>query len=337
MHSNHARVRVDVDACQRLAALLTSVEIPQDSEEIRVEELEDELFSNLYLLMVSICHQTQELRGRTNGEELRGWDYLSARLVASVTSDHALAKPSTWRELAEADLKKIFRDDDGLDSLSGTAERADLVRDLGRTLVERGWSSLDEIHDSARGRIAVGKPNILESLALARAYGDPVRKKSYFLLGIMRNSGRWLFKDPENLLAPVDYHEVRGHLRLGTVVVEDRALRAQLLSGDQVSESDDIAIRSSVAEALSWLAMQDGLPDSMRLHYLFWNLFRNICLRHEPYCNFVPPGGTSGLPDRYSHLLRLHGPPGRCPFSQICASASSPHKLLEHRYSTHWY
>lgn len=54
-------------------------------------------------------------------------------------------------------------------------------------------------------------------LAGIRAYRDPVRKKSSFLLELLRSQCGWQFVDVENLSAPVDYHEVRGHFRLGTV------------------------------------------------------------------------------------------------------------------------
>ena len=148
----------------------------------------------------------------------------------------------------------------------------------------------------------------------------PVRKKSFFLLGLMRNSVGWRYADEEELGAPVDYHEMRGHVRLGTVVVHAVQLREKLLNRTPVDETEDVALRGRVAEAIRTIADFAGVRDCMRFHYLFWNLFRSICVREHPYCR--TPAPDNALPEHYAHLVgRDNG--GACPFRAVCPAPTS--------------
>src|SRR5262249_55322919 len=158
-------------------------------------------------------------------------------------------------------------------------------------------------------RIATGTPNMVSLLGTFRAYNDPVRKKAFFLLGLMRNSAGWVYADGDHLGAPVDYHEVRGHLRLGTVLVIYVRLPEKLLKRIPVEEVEDVALRAHVAEAIHSIGELAGMRDGMRLHYLFWNLFRSVCLREHPFCRTPPP--DSALPARYIHLISISGEPGK--------------------------
>src|SRR6476620_4539757 len=46
-------------------------------------------------------------------------------------------------------------------------------------------------------------------------------------------------------------------------------------------ESEDVAIRRAVHDAIVVTSKSPGLPDAMTLHYTFWNLFRNVCTRED--------------------------------------------------------
>ena len=92
----------------------------------------------------------------------------------------------------------------------------------------------------------------------------------------MRNTGLWTYKDPENLGAPVDYHEVRGDLRIGTINVLDESLKSKLLKGEPVTAEEDIALRGAVFNAIMFLSDETRLRNPSQLHYLFWNVFRNF-------------------------------------------------------------
>jgi hypothetical protein len=205
-------------------------------------------------------------------------------------------------------------------------ERCDQIANL------ISWSSIDLLHKVCDGRIASGYPNLVDELRKFRAYNDPVRKKSYFFLALMRNSGIWSYVDDQNLGAPVDYHEVRGHLRLATVQIADQRLRDKVLFGREVTLTEDIAIRGAVHNAITYISEKSGLCNPSRTHYLFWNLFRSICTRVSPQCLAISP--NTALPRRYFDFLEGIK---RCPFADMCPSAAKPNPILEHVCSTDYY
>lgn len=171
-------------------------------------------------------------------------------------------------------------------------------------------------------------------LHMFRAYNDPVQKKSVFLLGLMANTAGWRYADSDALPPPVDYHEVRGHLRLDTVSIADTDLDRRILAREAVSAEDDVQIRAAVRDAILEIARHAGGATAMQLHYLFWNVFRNICLRGAPQCfRFTD---MVRLPRRYHHLLVEREGRSACPFVNVCRSAGHA-RHVEHTFDTDWY
>jgi hypothetical protein len=331
---------MDVQACHRLAAWLKSRAIPLDREESSLPSFSSKEIGNFYLLLVAISHQTSPrgklpLEGRIDSRHLRGWDYLFAKLEAAAREDPEILSPSFWARITAQDLVSIFRDEEFGDRLSDPEDRALLIRDLGQNMVQRSWKFAEQIYDETGGRIATGKPNFVQLLSQFRAYRDPVHKKVYFFLALMQNTGVWTYVDPDQLGAPVDYHEVRGHLRLGTVSICDPDLHAKLLEGREVTPEEDISIRQAVHKVLMFLSESSELRNPSQLHYLFWNIFRSCCTGENPHCYSCPP--TCSLPARYVPLA-LHPDGSRhCPFSAICGSAGREPKLLEPNVVTDFY
>lgn len=330
-------VRVNHDMCDKVASLLATLSIPKDEEDTSVAGFTADETADFYLFLVAICHQTQTLKGHIDGKPLRGWEYLSPKLERRCRTEREFLSFEHWANITPSLVADVFRDDIEGCTLSDPDGRADLIRDLGTKMMEGGLRTFNEVHVATDGFLKDRSPCILELLSRFRAYNDPVRKKSYFLLGLMRNSGTWKFQDPHNLGPPVDYHEVRGHLRLNTVIVDDPSLHQKLLEGASVTESEDVEIRQAVLEAIIRISHQNSLPDPMTLHYLFWYAFRQICKRDSPYCNAVPDKTSVGLPARYEHLLEVLGGVPRCPFSGLCPSINLDRRYLEHRFDTHWY
>jgi hypothetical protein len=160
----------------------------------------------------------------------------------------------------------LFRDPVLGDRLSEPEQRSALVRDLGRVMVEHQWRWFEDLYRASQGRVATGHPNLFELLSEFIAYRDPVRKKSAFVLALMRNSGLWTYVDDGALGPPVDYHEVRGHLRIGTVVVTDQSLRRKLMNDVPVTAEEDIAIRRAVYDAIMLISEDPGLRNPSQLH-----------------------------------------------------------------------
>ena len=332
-------VHVVREACDHVASWIASENIPLDREESSLPEFSPPEVGNFFLALVGICHQTSPrdlppVEGTVSGVRLRGWDYLFARLEHAAAREPELLRPESWSRFSSTDIKNLFSDHDFGLRLTDTEGRAELLRNLGYQMVARGWRFADDLYQYCQGRIAQSSPNLLDTLATFRAYDDPVRKKSYFFLALMRNSGLWRYKDPENLGPPVDYHETRGHLRLGTIRISDPDLYEKLRTGQAVTESEDIAIRQAVHDAIMYISRQSGLDNPSQLHYLFWNLFRSICTRDAPQCFSTKAGFT--LPERYSVLLMDNGQ-RHCPFAVFCPSAGVPNPICDHVFDTNYY
>jgi len=240
-----------------------------------------------------------------------------------------------WARLESADVERILEDEAKNSTVSDPEGRAALLRDLGRQMIKAGLSSARQMFDRSQGRLISSYPEgLFESLGAFRAYSDPIRKKSCFFLELMRGQCGWKFEDPANLGAPVDYHEVRGHLRLGTVVITDSALEAKVRTGQQTTDEEDQAIRGVVYEAINEISRLLGSADPATLHYLFWNFFRQCCGRKSAHCEGCAE--SCELPARYRDALRPVSRTG-CPFRPFCPSAGKVNKLIEHFHRTDFY
>lgn len=322
-------IEVDHNQCIAIAKELVKYSIPADTEDTSIDGLDAKQISDFYFLLVAICHQTQSLQGTVNGTYQRGWDYLRLKFLNAVIADRTILDPSTWRQMTPDFLTNLLKDDHYGETLTDVGGRASLIRELGMGLETQRLQSVHDMYLASDGQLAGDPAGLLARLSRFLAYSDPVQKKSYFLLGLMQNSKVWVFRDEMELGAPVDYHEVRGHLRLGTVRISGD-LRAVLVAKEQVSRSEDIAIRSAVRQAISLIASLTK-HSPMRLHYLFWNIFRNLCIRENAKCFNADP--SNSLPPRYLQFVEH----GNCPFAETCESAGKGTLLIEHSFKTDWY
>jgi len=331
-------VSVDDARCRLVAGELVAASVPKASEDSPLVDVSPAHLPNFYLFGVAICHQTSPRNGPRLGGRLEcqsrdawGWDYLRLRLAERVAQDAAPLEPSKWTRIDAATLSRLFADANGSETLSAVEERIALIRDLGTRMCSQGIDDVTAIFVQEQRTLENHGTGILPRLSQFDAYRDPIRKKSFFFLELMQNSCGWSFVDPHHLGAPVDYHEVRGHLRLGTVIVEDRGLLERVRAGIAVDAAADVAIRGAVANAIALIASMSGHSAS-DLHYLFWNVFRNCCSRSVQHCSSCTP--DCGLPSRYRATFSEEN---RCMFRDCCRSANLPHKLLEHVHETDFY
>ena len=334
-------VDISLQSCDALAVVLRAKSVPEAREEIALAGFTRAELAQLLFFVVAICHQTSvvghpPLEGTIDGVRFRGWDYLLQRFVKTAREDKTRLSPSFWSTITADELRRWFRNSEGQDRLLHLERRAELLQDAGRTMIQQGWDTLDDLFRACDGRIGLGSLNLLNELSRFSAYLDPVRKKSFLFLALMRNTGTWTYKDPENLGAPVDYHEVRGHLRIGTIVVKDPRLRHKLSSRQPVTDREDIAIRSAVSAAIGRLSETAGVSDPECLHYMFWNIFRTYCTRDNPNC--FGSRSEDYLPERYVALTTADQEGKRpCPFSEACASAGAKMLYMEHVHDTDFY
>lgn len=332
------RVVTDSARIQAMSSLLSRLPVPEDSEESSVEaDTPKSVLPDLYFVVVAICHQTSPrgeppLAGTIDGQHFGGWDYLREAFLRAARRDASVFRPERLAEFSDSELNGILQIATEPVGLNSLPDRAALVRDLGVRMQRMELKSLNDLFIRCDGTLLKADGSgLLSEIATFHAYRDPVKKKTAYFLALMQNQGLWKLRDPENLPAPVDYHEVRGHLRCGTVALVDSDLAARIAAGTEVSEEEDILIRGTVADAIASIAKSTALTPS-RLHYLFWNIFRNCCKRDSTHCDACPP--DCNLPDRYKALTveaRM------CLFSGVCESRGTPQKLIEHNTRTDYY
>ena len=108
-------VIINREMCQRLAAVISSHDIPDDREEIQSLEIPQLGIGNFFLVLVGICHRTSPpneppLMGIVKGVTKKGWDYLFERFYHAVRADLDLLSPACWLQFSPKNIRRIFAD-----------------------------------------------------------------------------------------------------------------------------------------------------------------------------------------------------------------------------------
>jgi hypothetical protein len=327
------RFRDFVDALKRLKV---PPELEASTHSFKWTGTPDEL-ANAYFAIVAVCHQTspvgeRPLAGAVSGEEKRGWDYLKEKYLIAAAADRKWADVEYWMTLPPLELSELYRDPTQGLTLNRVNERALLLNDAGNRLREAGVRQISTAFDQ-HGRRLGGSTGFAQFLSSIEAYRDPVRKKTMFFMSLAVKECGWKLIDPTEMVSPVDYHELRGHLRIGTVVILDAKLREKVQRGLVLTEKEDTLVRQKVQEANDTAAQAAGITSS-EIHYLCWNVFRNCCMRDADKTHCSTCGTTCKLPKQYK---TMPGYEGRCVFSNACASANKPEKVIDPPYGGHYY
>ncbi|MCP3161807.1 hypothetical protein [Myxococcus qinghaiensis] len=338
MHS--LAITVNTIKINEIANLLrnTAIAGEEESGEHRFQWTKNsETLANAYLAIVAICHQTsplgeRRLEGHIHNQPKYGWDYLKEKFLLSALDDARWHTPSGWQLITPADLSMLFSDSTSGLTLNRINERAYLLNNLGDQLSTIGLDSITQLFEDC-GRHLAGDNGLFAVLRRTDAYRDPAAKKAQFFLSIAIQECGWHPVDQISLASPVDYHELRGHLRIGTVEISDTSLRAKIERGLTLSEEEDSALRLAVQDANGRIASATRTTTSS-LHYLLWNTFRNCCPRGSlaTHCQACPP--SCNLPSRYKEAKP---DPQKCIFSSHCDSANKISKPNEPPYMGHYY
>lgn len=331
-------VFVNEEKVTQLAKLLRLFEIPEVEEgagSFVIPEIEKEGLANAYFFLVGICHQTspvgeRRLEGKIHGATRYGWDYLKEKYFIALQKTPAIATPDAWRGFTPKTISDLFADDELGLTLNRINERTYFINDLGETLLKEKIDFVSEAFDLSEKKVS-GERGFLKFLAKFVAYSDPLRKKSFFFLSLALSECKWAIADQENILSPVDYHELRGHLRIGTIKVEEPGLKRKLAGNLVISNDEDNALRYSVQQAMTELSDKTGLSPS-QLHYFFWNVFRNCCPRNPLAAHCEKCEESCTLPAQYKNQFEKH-----CVFSPVCSSAGKSSKVMEPPYMGHFY
>ncbi len=171
-------------------------------------------------------------------------------------------------------------------TIRNPTERAMLLRDCGQQLLQNYNKSFLMLLDTTGGKLAAENettsPGLLDLLAKFKAYGDPVKKKSYLLIKFLMRRKLWSPRNPSDLRIPVDNHLIRIAFRIGLVRISS-ALATAVRSQLPLTQFQDRELRKTVAEAYQIVATQ-AARSVLELDDFFWHFGRNCCTRINPVC-----------------------------------------------------
>lgn len=299
------------------------------------QRLDKNFVWNSLFFLVGICHDTRKVEGLVRGSYLRGWDYLLARwleLMEQSPEELALARLGE----VDGDTLGAWYSDTGkpADSrLDRREERAFLLRDAARRLRVKWDGRVYRICEWNDGWLwKNGGQGIVPSMQEFVAYSDPLHKKTWLLMDILRVDTEWEPRDPWRIGLPVDYHLERLALRTGMVTVPDEwALR--LREGHRVLLDDDLDLRRAIERVGRSLGTYLNV-NLAQLDRVLWSVARECCLGASPVCVSGDPGPMRMIVQRYS--LKFSDP---CPFVKACLGATNAafRSLLESNVDTFYY
>jgi len=330
-------IRINDDKISAIVSALSGVTLPKPAESTHMQFpiCDDKCkLANAYLGIVAICHQTspigeRPLEGMINGTRATGWDYLRGKFLLQASEVKKWTSFKFWQKLTPDVLAELFKDETYGRTLNRINERTYLLNDLGNKLSIDGYETIQTVFTAKGNRIG-SENGLITCLSGFSAYSDPVRKKSHFFLSLAQSECSWEFKDKNNLFSPVDYHELRGHLRIGTVRFDDEDLARKIQDRTPLSDEEDTPLRKKVQEANEMISKEMHISAST-LHYFLWNFFRTCCKRGNTNCEDC---GLGGMPSPYSHLFSDRK---ECTFRGLCDSADKSIKADEPPYIGHFY
>ena len=266
---------------QQLARILGSLDYKPD-DFANITPFREDAFRETHFIffMTAIDHNTHAGLARyeaiIDGRLLHGSDLLYARAIAAAAADPDRFTPARMPHVSASDLAVVFTTPEGRAPV-GLEERATLLKNAAVVLTEHYGADVRNLFESAGGYIR--RPDgkgLQDRLAKFLAYEDPIGKKTFLLIKLLRRRGRLAVSDPENILVPVDHVVFTLALRSGLVVAAPWVLR-EILSGQCLSEDIVHALRQETLLAYRMVA------EYARLHAdefddLLWAYGRE-CLR----------------------------------------------------------
>jgi hypothetical protein len=329
-------VEINLERCREIASVVQDMRLPQNLVRQTIFSSDRKVVGNFNLLLVAICHQTQNIHGKVDGKWCRGWDYLERRLNQYCQSNPKFLEIDAWSTMTQASLEQALCQSGEGAAVMDAGPRVQLINDLGDQMTRAGYALFEQLYDAKKRRCS-GEMSIISFLKeRTQAYADPVEKKARLLIGLLRDVHGWEFSNVRELGAPVDYHEIRGHLRLGTVIINDEALGEKIRS-DSVSDSEDHLIRDGVSDAIDAIARYAMGADSLRVHYILWKYFRTICRRDEPNCSVRKASALEQLDPAYAEAFNNSVGSSGCALSSVCESFKERTFEAEYRYDGTYY
>ena len=220
-----------------------------------------------------------------DGDLLKGSAYLFRAFRLPLDKDPDFYSPQRQAALSRDEMFKLFRADDGSDPMPAFDLHLEMAQRYGREMMATGKTPL-QIVDRARSSETPLKTFISELDQIGGYKEDPLRKKSNLLaLVLNQRPERFLsFGKGEEVPPVIDYHTMRGCLRMGLVEILDESLKEKIQRRLIVSADEEWAIRYAC-----YLAVEDVVRISGKslgaVDWFFFAYSRQRCPEmSEPEC-----------------------------------------------------
>ena len=296
--------------------------------------------AHFFFFITSIDHRTsppnQSFEGTIDGTYFQGADLLWHLSLRKFEENPKFFHPLKMAKITDKMVTEWFTIKQPFPvTIRNPSERAALLRNGGKLLLERYQGSVLNLLDKAEHRVSTqpkkASSGLLHLLSQFKAYEDPAKKKSYLLLKFLLRRNLWTVIDNYQIRIPVDNHLTRIALR--TSIVKVSADLASLLREQKPIALDaDILLREKIGDAYSQVG-QYAKRSVLELDDFFWHFGRQCCVVTNPTC---VSGCTT---DCYVvEQLLNESCRGTCPLSTICpASTNETHRaLIEPKLET-WY
>lgn len=328
-------VEVDEAQCTRAAINLKdvikqlSIDKFTNPEYYPPEGADSELVARYFIFMVAIDHRTsryEPFEGIIGGKFYHGADLLYRLGSKKLSEDPDFFSPQRMSKLTVRDLINwlSIQTSKGVLTIWDPEVRTALLKDLAIKLIKYYEGEVSNLINASRNTLKSPLfQGLIDRLKAFEAYSDPVEKKAYLLVKFISRRGLFSYKDIENSEVPVDNHLVRIALRLRLIKIKGNLL-AKIRKNIEFNYNEDIMLRYVVRRAYKILSIVIGV-DPLLLDDFLWFFGRKCCTKYKPMCESNKVREGLGL------TLE------KCPFIDICPSAKTKEKLIEHTYLNTFY
>jgi len=292
-----------------------------------------------FFFIVAIDHRThpqgKTYGGKVGGVGLTGSELMYALAKRRFDEDPAFFSPERMSRISTQEVADLFRvPKPEIMDIAGAEERASLLRDCAIRLRQVFQGSALNLISASGGYLLRGDGNgLLQLLKMFDAYSDSLSKKSFLLVKFLERRHLLSLKDPQNLHVPVDSILQRLALRTGIVKLTDENLDRKIRGDEQVTPSEEEAIRKATMSAFDEVAKASSLTAAY-LDDILWEFGRLHCRLADPLCDRLP---TPEM--RRAYRIINSGPIGECPFGPGCEAYRDSVKwnLKEPSFKTSFY
>ncbi len=219
-----------------------------------------------------------------DGVNQKGSDYLWQAYLRPLEDDPQFFTAERQANLTRAEILNLFRADDGSDPMPALDLHLAQAHQYGGDMLALELTP-QKIVEQAQSSPTPLK-TFFELLDHIGGYKeDPLRKKSGLLAFILNQRPEVFlpFAEDEEVTPVIDYHAMRGCLRIGLAEVVDGALKEKLISRKVLFPSEEQAIRYAAYESINQVAIKSG-KSMGAVDWFFFNSRKRCPEMTEPDC-----------------------------------------------------